>query len=273
MRHARFVYGIALEDAAAMSPGGQCDTFKIAPRMFTPANSLVETQGELEILNTGDAVSEGDEVVAVSDISGFWTRFQGVGGGGSYVTFEFVDEASVSQSQSLASASASASQSSSQVAGDCESRVIATGPFYGRVINKACGMSSVPGERADGLIELSDEIGIMDGRDEQDIVGRIGFAVRMQREPESSLISGSVSIEPDCYWMIVIVNFWRTVRVVSDFIFDGKDITVRYKNITVWDDCQLPDEVIEGIDCEESSGSVSGSAASGSSPALPPPGP
>lgn len=74
MKHARFVYGIALENALAMASDGQCVSFKISPRMFTGGGKLVETQGELDILNAGGLVNEGDEVAAIQDLSGFWTR-------------------------------------------------------------------------------------------------------------------------------------------------------------------------------------------------------
>lgn len=141
---------------------------------------------------------------------------------------------------------------------DCASRVPATGPFFGRVVKKSCGMGAVPGEDADGLIELMDDLGILDNRDMRDIVGRVGFAVRMKEEPSGS-VSGSV--EGECYWMIVIVNFWRVVQVVTDIVFGAESITIKRKNLTVWDECSLPDETIEGTDCpEDGSGSSSGSA-------------
>lgn len=267
MKYARFVWGIALEDAPAKSADGQCAILKIAPKLFTNGNKLVETQGELEILNTGEAVAYGDEVAAVSDISGFWTRFEGGGGGASgvYVTFTFVDEASASASSSSASVSTSSSSGSSSDTGldECASRILATGPYFGRVLNTACGMTVVPGENSDGLIELRDDIGILDGRDYRDLAGRTGFAVRMQGEPvdPSSVSSGSSSVaEPECYWMIVIVNFWRVVSVVTDIVFGDESITVKRRNLTVWDDCGLPDEVIEGTDCPKpGSGSSSSS--------------
>ena len=271
MRYARFVWGVALEDAPAKSSDGQCAILKIAPQMITNGNKMVETQGELEILNTGDAVSAGDEVGAVSDISGFWTRFAGGGGAsGDYVTFQFVDEASVSASGSVLTESGSSSSSSSddELPDDCESRIVSSGPYFGRVLNKACGMSSVPGETSDGFIELRDDIGIMDGRDYRDIIGRTGFAVRMQGQFEDSVSQpGSESIDLPCYWMIVIVSFWRIRSVVTDIIFGEESITIKRENLTVWDHCGLPDEIIEGTDCPlpgSGSSSESGSEDGGS---------
>lgn len=254
MRQARFVYGIALEDAEAMSDDGQCVPFKIAPRMFSSGNKLTETQGELEILNAGSAVSEGEEVAAIQDLSGFWTRLETGGAAGQYITFKFVDEGSSSSSGSVSSSE------SDEVPDDCASRSAATGPFFGRVEAKACGMGAVPGEDENGLIELQDDLGLLDNRDYRDIAGRIGFAVRMQQEASSSVSSSSSASE--CYWMIVYVNFWRVVRQLKDVIFTEDSIIKKYHNITVWDNCDLPDEVIEGTDCPEP-GSGSSSSSTG----------
>lgn len=212
--------------------------------------------------------------------AGRWVILSPGGGSGDYVTFQFVDDASSSSSGSqLASGSGGSSSSSDDgLPDDCASRQIAVGPFFGRVIRKSCGMGQVPGENSDGLIELVDDLGILDGRDYRDIVGRTGFAVRMNAEGEvSSSISGSSSIDSECYWMIVIVNFWRVVQVVTDVIFGEQSITIKRKNLTVWDDCGLPDEVIEGTDCPtggSSSSGASGSSEAGQQPEPPlPPGP
>jgi hypothetical protein len=251
VRHARFVFGVALEDAAAMSPGGQCVSFKIAPRMLTSSGSLVETQGELEIVNTGSAVSVGDEVVAISDLTGFWTRLEATGGAGQYVTFEFADGPETSSSGS------SSESSEDELPDDCDARIEVSGRLFGKVLSKACGMEGIPGENSDGLIQLEDDLGILDNRDYRDILGRIGYAVRMEREESGSVESSN---QGDCYWMIVIVNFWRVVQVVSDIVFGEDTITIKRKNLTVWDDCALPDEVIEGTDCPTGGSSSSGSA-------------
>jgi hypothetical protein len=172
--------------------------------------------------------------------------------GGDYIIFQFVEP----EESSSGSSSGSGPPEEEGLPEECEFREPAVGPFLASVSRLGCGMESAPGADENNLIEVHDLIGIMDNRDIRDIIGREGIAIRMQN---SEIESGSVSlsVNDDCIWVIVIVNFWRIVKVVSDFIYDGKDITVKYKNITVWDDCQLPDEVIEGIDCEESSASGS----------------
>jgi hypothetical protein len=121
-------------------------------------------------------------------------------------------------------------------------------------------MASAPGADENNLIEVHDLIGICDNRDIRDIIGREGVAIRMSNaEIESASSSSASSVNDDCIWVIVIVNFWRVVSVVTDIIFGEQEITVKRKNITVWDDCTLPDEVIEGVDCDETSSSSSGS--------------
>lgn len=82
MKQARLVHGVALEGAAAIAEDGQCASFKITPKLFTAAGKLMETTGELTILNTGEEVFVDDEIVAAQELSGFWVRLQSAGDGG-----------------------------------------------------------------------------------------------------------------------------------------------------------------------------------------------
>jgi hypothetical protein len=185
----------------------------------------------------------------------------GGGASGDYIIFSFVEDESSSSGSGAESASESSSSSDDDLLPEaCEDRVPAAGPFLATVSRRGCGMDSVPGEDKNGFIEVHDLLGILDNRDIRDIIGREGLAVRMDGGTRDAMQSGSVSESDDgCIWVVVIVNFWRVVSVVTDFIFDGKDFTIKRKNITVWDDCALPDEILEGIVCEESSSSESAS--------------
>lgn len=186
--------------------------------------------------------------------AGRWVVITPGSGGesGEYVVFTLED--GESSSGSAFASSGSSSGDDDALPDDCASRIPAVGPFIGRVVHRSCGMATVPGERPDGTIELIDWVGIMNDRDYRDIVGRTGWAVRMGGPDESGSDSGSGSgREPTCVWMIAWVDFWRVVKVVSDVIVGEKSITIKYRNLTVWDDCGLPDDVHEGIDCEESS--------------------
>jgi hypothetical protein len=188
---------------------------------------------------------------------------------GDYIIFSFVEEESSSSGSGAESASESSSSSDDDLLPEaCEDRVPAAGPFLATVSRRGCGMDSVPGEDKNGFIEVHDLLGILDNRDIRDIIGREGLAVRMDGGTRDAMQSGSVSESDDgCIWVVVIVNFWRVVSVVTDIIFGEESITIKRKNLTVWDDCALPDEVIEGTDCPlpgSGSSSESGSEDGGS---------
>jgi hypothetical protein len=127
---------------------------------------------------------------------------------------------------------------------NCEDR-IAPEELRGRVLKVSCGRARpVPGEDADGIIDLIDDTGKLTGRDYRDLPGRLGFAVRM-KDGESGNPYDS------CYWSILEVNFLRWRQVVSDQIWESKRIRTEREMHLVEDHCKLPDEYIEGIDCED----------------------
>ena len=88
MKQARLVHGVALESAVAIAEDGQCASFKITPKLFTATGKLVETTGELTILNTGESVSIGDEIIAIQELSGFWVTIQPEGGEGGVIEYK-----------------------------------------------------------------------------------------------------------------------------------------------------------------------------------------
>jgi hypothetical protein len=126
----------------------------------------------------------------------------------------------------------------------CIDREPNEGALSGRVGQKACGSGAVYGADEDGIVDLTDPLGITQNRDYRDLVNRTGIAVLMASDEE-------YNYEPICQWVIVYIDFHRQVDVVSDIIFGEQSITIERKRITVWDDCKLPDEVIEGEICEE----------------------
>jgi hypothetical protein len=187
--------------------------------------------------------------------AGRWVLISPGAGSGDYIVFQFADLES-----SSSSSSSGADQSSEElgVPESCDEREFAEGPFYGEILYRGCGMDSVPGIDSSGLVELIDPIGLCQDRDYRDLPGRRGAAIRMK--PESIGMDGSLSAsEDECQWVIVKVNFWRVVQVVGDIVFGEDTITIKRKNLTVWDDCRLPDEVIQGTDCPTDGSSSSGS--------------
>lgn len=182
--------------------------------------------------------------------AGRWVLISPGGGSGDYIVFQFVEPES----------SSSSSQSSEEtgVPDSCDERDFAEAPFYGEILYRGCGMDSIPGIDSNGLVELIDPIGLCQDRDYRDLPGRRGAAIRMK--PESIGMEPSLSSSLDeCVWVIIKVNFWRVVQVVTDIVFGEDTITIKRKNVTVWDDCALPDEVIEGTDCPTGGSSSSGS--------------
>ena len=125
----------------------------------------------------------------------------------------------------------------------CANRDNAEPPYYGEVVKVACGASRpVFGEDEEGMVELADDLGILENRDRKQLANKTGIAV---------LLSDGESEYAECYWCIIYIDFHREIQVVTDIIFQSNMIVVERKLIKVWDDCKLPDEEIEGIDCDE----------------------
>ena len=74
MKYSRLVWATALEAANAICEDGQCDWLRVTPKMLTAESKLVDTIGELTVVNTGPAVVVGEEIAVAQDISGFWVR-------------------------------------------------------------------------------------------------------------------------------------------------------------------------------------------------------
>lgn len=85
MKYSRIVWATALETAVGMGDNGQCASLRVAPRMMSSTNRLVDTLGELTIINTGPEIAVGDKIAIAQDISGFWVRLSTGGGGGESV--------------------------------------------------------------------------------------------------------------------------------------------------------------------------------------------
>jgi hypothetical protein len=178
---------------------------------------------------------------------------RGGGGSGSIIEFEILDESSSSSSEGSGDPGESM---------DCSERAY-DAPAFTRatVIERPCGVSRVPGE-VDGVVTVHDtEAGkFLEDREAGALAGKRGFAVRMTGEDlgSTSGSSGSSGDDDGCRWVIIWINWFRWLRVQTDTIYGEDEITNKYSNIKVWDECKLPDEVIQGADCyEQGSGSSS----------------
>jgi hypothetical protein len=125
----------------------------------------------------------------------------------------------------------------------CENRDNALPPYYGEVRRTACGASRpVFGEDYEGIVELADDLGLLANRDRKQLSGKIGIA---------ALIKDTEDEYGECYWCIVYIDFHREIQIITDIVFQDNKIVIERKLVKVWDDCVLPDEEIEGIDCVE----------------------
>ncbi len=55
---------------------------------------------------------------------------------------------------------------------------------------------------------------------------------------------------PECYWMIIWMDMFDEVDLVSDVIIGTKSITIEKKKVDVWNHCDLDPHRIEGATCE-----------------------
>lgn len=106
------------------------------------------------------------------------------------------------------------------------------------VTSRPCGLSVVPGE-VNGQVSVYDRLGFFSNRSGSELQGKTGFAARMK--PDDG--------QDECKWVIIWMDLFRTVQVVTDIIFGEAGITIERKNVVVWDDCDLPDENVEGTEC------------------------
>lgn len=188
---------------------------------------------------------------------------------GSMILFQIEDDGSDSfPLPPEVSGSASAGGSGSDENG-CESRNPTDSIMKrAKVLRRPCGVSKVFGEE-DGYVYVVDDGGdFFKDRGDDEINGKKGFATLLAPEDESSAAGGdggsgsgsaSESSMAECEWVITWINFFREKQVLQDWYVSGTSIVEELINIHVWNDCRLDDEITEGVDCEDESGSASAS--------------
>jgi hypothetical protein len=187
---------------------------------------------EYRVYNPYDADQAGDVYVSVNPVGGKLVLISGGGGlSPQIIQFTLVGEGYYGNEE---------------VPENCIDREPNEGALYGRVGQKACGLGAVYGIDDEGVVALTDPLGLTANRDYRDLVDRTGIAVLMASEEQDPY-----AYEPECFWVVVYIDFHREVDVVSDIIFGEKSITIERKTLKVWDDCKLPIETIEGEICEE----------------------
>lgn len=109
-----------------------------------------------------------------------------------------------------------------------------------KVISQPCGDSARDMDE-DGYITVSDPGGFLRDRDYRELPDKTGFAQLL----------GSAEYGDSCIWVITWIDWFRWKIVIKDLIFTETGITIKRTKIKVWDDCDLDDEEIEGIDCAD----------------------
>lgn len=108
-------------------------------------------------------------------------------------------------------------------------------------------------EEVGSVVTVYDREKFLFERELDDIIGKTGFAVLLG-QPEDVASVGSSSETP-AEWVIVWIDWFRTVQVITNQVIGTDRITTSYANIKVWDDCELPDDVYMLEPCDTSSSS------------------
>jgi hypothetical protein len=114
-----------------------------------------------------------------------------------------------------------------------------------QVKHRPCGVFTVQLEDEDGYVRVYDELGFLDNRNAVDVQGKRGTA---------TLFEFGTPEEPECRWVITWINWFEAQQVEKDTIYGDLTITHERMNAWLWNHCDLPDEVIEGTDCEDGYG-------------------
>ena len=110
-----------------------------------------------------------------------------------------------------------------------------------RVIMYPCGSSSAHGEDENGYVEISDDMGWLEGRDPLELSGKTAMATLLTDADSAGYST--------CRWVLMIPNFFRNVINVTDVIDTGTDIDIYTERQSVYGNCQLPVQKIYTTSC------------------------
>jgi len=119
----------------------------------------------------------------------------------------------------------------------------------GEIIRYPCGATSVPGQDANGYIDLVDDLGWTNNRTRDELLGRKGYAVRLSADGYGSKYD---RYGDECVWAIIIMNFFRERRVCVDVIKTATKIIFKFEKVMVFDHCTLQPYEIPLSDCPPS---------------------
>lgn len=112
-------------------------------------------------------------------------------------------------------------------------------------VESCCG-GKPSGAEPDGKYLVHDRFkmfqgGIGGAREEADVIGKEGIAIRMN----------DCDGYDECKWYVLFINWFRTIQVVTNVVMTDTELKFELKNVEVWDDCDLDPIVIPLTDCED----------------------
>ena len=111
-----------------------------------------------------------------------------------------------------------------------------------KITERTCGLNKVAEEDDEGYVTVKDTLGsFLYGRRPEELTCRRGVAAYVKTDGDY-----------DCHWMIIWMDMFDEIQVVSDAIIGTRGIEIERKRVDVWRECDLPDEYIEGNTCEAS---------------------
>jgi hypothetical protein len=112
--------------------------------------------------------------------------------------------------------------------------------YLASCLYRQCGSGVPAGANEDGKYEVVDYFGFITGREEADVVGKMGLATYM--EPCDGY--------GECEWVITWIDWFRIVTVLTGVRMTDTELCFDRKNVEVWDDCELDPVCIPLTDCE-----------------------
>ena len=116
--------------------------------------------------------------------------------------------------------------------------------YYVECVKACCG-GKPSGAEPDGSYLVNDYFSMWQGgiggaREEADVIGKEGLAIRMK----------DCDGYGDCQWYVIWINWFRTIEVVVNVRMTEDSIIFDKKNVEVWDDCEIDPVIIPLTDCE-----------------------
>jgi hypothetical protein len=112
--------------------------------------------------------------------------------------------------------------------------------------SKSCCGKPPSGAEEDGSYIVHDMFSMFQGgidgaRENADVVGKSGLAIRMS----------DCDGYDDCKWYVIFINWFRTIQVITNVKITDDDLIFERENVEVWDNCELDPIKIPLTDCEE----------------------